>query len=116
MLYNSYKLNRIRAVIKIRSKRCKIMVRPRRCRRIRFNPEITYYKPRGVPMRDLEEVQLTVEELEALRLKNTKALKQEECAKLMKTSQSTFQRILSSAYQKISEALINGKAIKIIKN
>jgi predicted DNA-binding protein (UPF0251 family) len=72
-------------------------------------------KPQGVPMRFLEMVELTTEEAEALRLKNIKKLTQTECAKKMKTSQSTFQRILSSAYKKVSEALINGKAIKIVK-
>lgn len=91
------------------------MVRPRLCRRIKFNPNITYFKPQGVPMRNLEIVELTTEEVEALRLKNIKDLEQEEAAKKMNTSQSTFQRILSSAYKKITEALINGKAIKIIK-
>ena len=90
------------------------MVRPRLCRRIRFNPNVTYFKPQGVPMRFLEVVELTVEELESLRLKNIKGLDQEAAAKKMNTSQSTFQRILSSAYKKISEALIKGKAIKII--
>ncbi|PIX28624.1 MAG: hypothetical protein COZ64_02490 [Candidatus Brennerbacteria bacterium CG_4_8_14_3_um_filter_43_14] len=91
------------------------MVRPRLCRRIRFNPNVTYFKPQGVPMRFLEVVELTTEEAEALRLKNIKDLEQEEAAKKMNTSQSTFQRILSSAYKKITEALIEGKAIKIIK-
>jgi len=91
------------------------MVRPRLCRRIRFNPNITYFKPQGVPMRFLEVIELTTEEAEALRLKNMKDLEQEEAAKKMNTSQSTFQRILSSAYKKITEALIEGKAIKIIK-
>jgi predicted DNA-binding protein (UPF0251 family) len=91
------------------------MVRPRLCRRIRFNPDITYFKPQGVPMRYLEIVELTTEEVEALRLRNIKDLEQEEAAKKMNTSQSTFQRILSSAYKKITEALIEGKAIKIIK-
>jgi len=91
------------------------MVRPRLCRRIRFEPNVTYFKPQGVPMRFLEIVELTTEEVEALRLRNEKDLEQIECAKLMKTSQSTFQRILSSAYKKITEALIKGKAIKIIK-
>ena len=91
------------------------MPRPKLCRKIRFNPNITYFKPQGVPMRFLEIVELTTEEVEALRLKNEKDLDQIECAKLMKTSQSTFQRILSSAYKKITEALIKGKAIKIIK-
>jgi len=91
------------------------MVRPRLCRRIRFNPNITYFKPQGVPMRYLEVIELTTEEAEALRLKNIKDLEQEEAAKKMNTSQSTFQRILSSAYKKVTEALIEGKAIKIIK-
>lgn len=91
------------------------MVRPRLCRRIGFNPNITYFKPQGVPMRELEIVELTTEELESLRLRNVSELEQEEAAKKMNTSQSTYQRILSSAYKKITEALIEGKAIKIIK-
>lgn len=91
------------------------MARPRLCRRIRFNPNITYFKPQGVPMRHLEITELTVEEMEALRLRNMKDLDQEEAAKKMNTSQSTYQRILSLAYKKITKALIEGKAIKIIK-
>lgn len=66
-------------------------------------------------MRYLEIVELTTEEAEALRLRNIKDLEQEEAAKKMNTSQSTYQRILSSAYKKVTEALIEGKAIKIIK-
>lgn len=91
------------------------MPRPRLCRRIRFNPGVTYFKPQGVPMRFLEIVELSREEAEALRLKNVLDLEQTEAAKKMSTSQSTFQRILSSAYKKIAEALIEGKAIKIVK-
>ena len=91
------------------------MPRPRLCRKIKFNPHITYFKPQGIPMRNLEEIELTAEEVEALRLKNIEELDQVECAKKMKTSQSTFQRILSSAYKKVSQALIEGKAIKIIQ-
>jgi len=91
------------------------MSRPRLCRKIKFNPNITYFKPQGIPMKHLEVVELTTEEIEALRLKNRKDLKQIECAKQMKTSQSTFQRILTSAYEKITDALVEGKAMKIIK-
>ena len=91
------------------------MPRPRQCRRVKFNPEITYFKPQGVPMRLLDMVELTSEEVEALRLKNAKGLEQTEAAKKMNTSQSTFQRILCSAYKKITEALVEGKAIKIVK-
>jgi len=90
------------------------MPRPRLCRKVRINPDITYFKPQGVPLKFLNEVELTIEELEALRLKNIKNLGQVECAKMMKTSPSTFQRILSSAYKKVSQALVKGEAIKII--
>ncbi|NCC70873.1 DUF134 domain-containing protein [bacterium] len=91
------------------------MPRPRLKRKIEFNPEIKYFKPQGVPMRYLKVIELSHEEVEALRLKNIEDINQEECAEKMNTSQSTFQRILSSAYKKISEALINGNAIKIIE-
>jgi len=91
------------------------MPRPRLCRQIKFSPKITYFKPQGVPLRNLKVVQLSAEEIEALRLKNICQLDQNQAAATMKTSQSTFQRILSSAYQKISQALINGQAIQINK-
>ena len=91
------------------------MPRPRLCRRIRFNPSVNYFKPQGVPLRKLEIVELTTEEMEAYRLRHINDLEQKEAAKKMHTSQSTYQRILYSAYKKIAEALINGKAISIIK-
>ncbi len=90
------------------------MPRPRLCRRIGFSPDITYFKPHGVPMGMLEVVQLSMEEMEAFRLRHISDLNQEEAADRMKTSQSTYQRILYSAYEKIADALVNGKAIKII--
>ena len=89
------------------------MPRPRLDRRIRFRAKANYFKPTGIPMRNLKIISLTHEEIESLRLKNVKNLDQNEAAKKMNTSQSTFQRILSSAYKKISEALVEGKAIKI---
>jgi len=92
------------------------MPRPRLCRKIEFNPNITYFKPQGVPMRFLEIVELTTEEMEAFRLRHINDLEQQGAADKMRTSQSTYQRILYSAYKKIADALINGKAIKIIKN
>jgi len=58
-------------------------------------------------------VNLTAEELEALRLKDFKGLDQIEAAKKMKTSQSTLQRILASARKKVSQAIVEGKAIEI---
>jgi predicted DNA-binding protein (UPF0251 family) len=92
------------------------MPRPRLCRRIRFNPQATYFKPQGVPMRHLEVVELSLEEIEALRLKNVENLDQVKAAKKMDTSQSTFQRILTAANKKIARALILGKAIKITRD
>jgi len=91
------------------------MPRPRLCRKINFNPQTTYFKPRGVPLKLLKKIELTIEELEALRLKNLKNLDQIQAAQIMKTSQSTFQRILTSAYKKISLALVEGRAITIIR-
>jgi len=91
------------------------MVRPFKRRFIRFNPNTVYFKPRAVPLSLLQEVDLSMDELEALRLCDYKNLEQTEAAKKMKVSQSTLQRILSSGRQKIAEALVKGKAIKINK-
>ncbi len=91
------------------------MPRPKLCRKIEFNPNITYFKPQGVPMRELEAVELTTEEMEAYRLRHIDEMDQQKAASKMHTSQSTYQRILYSAYKKTADALINGKAIKIIK-
>lgn len=92
------------------------MPRPKLCRKIEFNPKITYFKPQGIPMRNLEIVELTIEEMEAYRLRHINDLDQQQSADKMNTSTSTYQRILNSAYKKIAEALVNGKAIKIIKS
>jgi len=89
--------------------------RPKLCRRINFNPKVTFYKPNGVPLKNLKIIEILHEELEALRLKNVENLSQIESAKKMKTSQSTFQRILSVAQKKMSTAIVCGMAIKIIK-
>jgi len=91
------------------------MARPRKFRYIGFEPGVTYFKPRGIPLSMLDEIALTSDELEAVRLKNLEGFEQIKCAKKMKISQSTFQRILTSANKKIAEALILGKAIKIEK-
>jgi len=89
------------------------MPRPIKCRRIGFIPGVNYFKPAGIPMRFLEGVSLSLEEVEAIRLKDIEDLDQEQCAVKMNISRPTFQRILESARKKIAEALLNGKAIKI---
>ncbi len=89
------------------------MVRPRICRRVENEPEITYFKPRGVPLRHLEEVEITVEEFEAVRLNDLEGMRQTEVAGKMGISQPTLHRMLQSAHRKIAEAMVNGKAIRI---
>jgi predicted DNA-binding protein (UPF0251 family) len=89
------------------------MPRPPKCRRVAYLPEITYFKPAGIPLRVLEEVRMSIEEAESLRLKDLEGLEQEQGAGKMNVSRPTFQRVLASARQKIADALINGKAIRI---
>jgi predicted DNA-binding protein (UPF0251 family) len=98
----------------VKLKILKIMPRPRICRRIRCRLKAFYFKPVGTPLRFLEVIELTKEEVEALRLKHLLDLEQIEAAKKMGISQPTFQRTLQSAYRKIAEALIKGKAIRIV--
>jgi len=88
--------------------------RPCLSRQINFNPKFKYFKPQGIPLNKLETIYLKKEELEALRLKNIEKLDQIQCAENMNTSSSTLQRLLNFAYFKITKALIEGKAIKII--
>jgi predicted DNA-binding protein (UPF0251 family) len=89
------------------------MPRPRICRRVWLLPNVTYFKPAGIRMNSLEENILTVDEFEAVRLKDLLGFKQEDAAKKMNISQPTFHRLLLSARKKIADALVNGKAIKI---
>lgn len=89
------------------------MPRPPKCRRVAFLPEATYFKPAGIPLRVLDEVRLSVEEAEAIRLKDLEGLEQEQSAEKMNISRPTFQRVLASARQKIADALLNSKAIRI---
>ncbi|MBU1118468.1 DUF134 domain-containing protein [Patescibacteria group bacterium] len=87
--------------------------RPRLCRKIAVHPNVVYYKPQGVPLKNLEIEILTLEEWESVRLKGALELSQSEAALRMNTSQSTFQRIYASALKKIAVALTQGKAIQI---
>lgn len=91
------------------------MPRPRLCRRLIVNPKVTFYKPQGVPLCSLEVIELTHEEWESLRLRHMEGFNQIESAKKMATSQSTLQRILSSAQKKLGQAVVKGLAIKIVK-
>jgi uncharacterized protein len=89
------------------------MSRPKKCRCINCSPNSSYFKPKGIPLIQLEEVLLSLDELEAVRLADYERLYHEEAAGRMSVSRATFGRILDSARKKIADALINGKALKI---
>ena len=89
------------------------MARPKKHRKIRCSPASYYFKPRGIPMADLQEVILEVDELEAIRLGDMLNYSHEEAASNMKISRATFGRIVNKARQKIAEGMINGNAIRI---
>jgi predicted DNA-binding protein (UPF0251 family) len=89
------------------------MTRPKCPRLIQGFPNTKYFKPRAIPLSELEEVALTFDEFEAIRLADLEGLYQEVAASKMKISRPTFGRIIESAHKKVADALINGKAIKI---
>ncbi len=89
------------------------MPRPPKSRKVAFVPQLTYFKPAGVPLKQLKEECLGIEELEAIRLKDLEGLEQEACAKQMGVSRPTFHRIISAARAKVARSLVEGKAIRI---
>jgi predicted DNA-binding protein (UPF0251 family) len=89
------------------------MPRPIKVRRIACCPEANYYKPRGIPVAELEEVILSTDELEAIRLADLDGFYQEKAAGNMHISRQTFGNIIRTAHKKIADALVNGKALKI---
>jgi predicted DNA-binding protein (UPF0251 family) len=89
------------------------MPRPRKFRRVEQTPGFTYFKPQGIPLPMLDEVVLTIDEFEALRLADLQALSHEQAATKMKISRATFGRIIEQARQTLVDAIVNGKAIRI---
>ena len=87
------------------------MPRRPKWRCVSFLPPVGFFAPLGFP--PMGEVILSVEEVEAIRLKDLEDLEQEECARRMRVSRPTFHRILESGRKKIAEALLYGKAIRI---
>ena len=89
------------------------MTRPEKLRKIGCTAGERAFKPIGRPIGELEVEPLRLDELEALRLADLEGLYQETAAARMGVSRPTFQRILVSARQKIANALLNGKAVRI---
>ena len=89
------------------------MPRPCKQRRVMGKPNSSYFKPVGIRMIDLDEVELSLSEFETIRLIDYKGVSQTDAGTKMNISQSTLSRILSSGRGKMADAIINGKAIKI---
>lgn len=89
------------------------MTRPKCYRNVCGMPDKNYFKPRGIPAVDLEEVVLNLDEFEAVRLADYEQLYQEDAAARMNISRQTFGRIIIEAHKKIADVLINAKALKI---
>ena len=89
------------------------MARPQKNRIVGYHPDISYFKPRGIPMRELEEVPLTVDEREAIRLADLLGLPHQTAGEKMGVSRATFGRIIQRARNQVADALINGKAIHV---
>ena len=89
------------------------MPRPCCLRHIDVSPCAVYFKPAGIPVPMLEEVILTLDELESLRLADLNGLYQEQAAEQMKISRPTFSRIVEEARRKTADALIHGKALRL---
>ena len=89
------------------------MARPSKKRIVGFNPNVKYFKPRGIPMSELEEITLTVDECEALRLADSMGLSHEDAGQEMGVSRATFGRIIQKARKRLADALVKGQAIRI---
>ena len=92
--------------------RCPKKGRKKKVRYIQKMPQISQFSPRGKPGRP-DEVELTVDQFEAIRLADFQDLEQSEGAKLMGVSRPSFGRILRKARMVVADALVNGKIIRI---
>lgn len=89
------------------------MPRPPHCRRITGTPNCRVFKPQGIPCSVLDEVTLSEDEWEAIRLADLEKMYQEQAAEQMNVSRQTFGRIVESAHRKIADAIVNGKSLRI---
>ena len=89
------------------------MPRPKKCRMVDSAPGVRLFKPQGIPARQLEEIYLSLEGYEALRLADLEGLRQDEAAERMKISRQTFGRILSEARKAVTETIVKGLVLRI---
>lgn len=89
------------------------MTRPKYCRKIESEPAARCFRPVGINTLQADEIIITLDEFEALRLADFEGLYQENCAARMNISRQTFGRIIDSARKKTARALIDGMALRI---
>ena len=89
------------------------MSRPKCCRQIGAMPGRTCFQPEGVTTSSFDEVLLTLDEYEAIRLADLEGLYQEQAASRMNVSRQTFGRIIETARSKVANVLVNGKVLRI---
>lgn len=89
------------------------MPRPKCCRQIGAMPGETCFQPEGAKASLVEEVLLTLDEYEAIRLADLEGLYQEQGASRMNISRQTFGRIVETARRKVADVLVNGKVLRI---
>ena len=87
------------------------MTRPTRCRRICMEPAYDSFFPDGVLTG--EEVIMTLDEYETIRLIDLEEYTQHECAKQMNISRTTVAEIYKSARYKMADSVVNGKQLLI---
>lgn len=89
------------------------MARPKKERNICQGAPYECFKPNGVPLAQLNKVELLAEELEALRLADLEDLSQAEAAASMGVSRQTFGNIVKRARAKVAQSLVNGQALML---
>ncbi len=89
------------------------MARPKCCRKVAGEPDCRVFKPLGAPCAALEEIVLSMDEFEAIRLADLEGLYQEQAAERMNVSRQTFGRIIESARRKVAQVLTGGLALRI---
>lgn len=89
------------------------MARPVKCRNIASRPKSYYFKPRAVPLCELEEETLAADEFQALKYADYDGMEQKQAAALMGISRQTFGNILASSRKKIAAAIVYGRALRI---
>lgn len=90
-----------------------IMARPKKNRKVTAAPRAYYFKPRAIPLCELEESALELDEFQAIKHADLERLDQVSAAAKMKVSRQTFGNILASARRKLADAVVHGKALRI---